>query len=603
MLKKHFHTFSLPQKRAVVLFLRRGGLTVFPFFLLSIILLGISWSFGFAGGIDEYFAAFHHELPYLLVLFAALHYLMKPSVLRAVVAAVPIIVIYLGMDLYYIFMHSILKLDDLLLLPEGLAVSPVWVRLGVSLGLFVWAATFLLLLKRHPRDLTLPLLLLIIAAVPPVAVFTRPAQFLESAEGQYISVVPWSDYWTAKTAGRATSLLLFAATKQKTKAELAMLPMIDDPDRDPAILKSSVLGPRNIHILVLESFLDPDRFKALKFSTPTAPPQFKALREKIHVAESPVFGGGTAQAEFEILCGVPALKLYSSAEFNMLEGAKTPCLPSMLTEIGYRTVATQSYKPDFFNSEKAYRSLGFEETNFPTVFAGSRQTYLKYEDPEHYIYDGDLLSQNLSYVKKLLTDGRPFLNYVLGVYGHLPHETDISHFPPKVTIDGVGNGSQTYLAIQQFYYRAGAVADYLKQLREIDPNSLILVTSDHLPPLDGGPKTYKDLGYSLTANDEYKQNIWFYDGPERKNLAWPHHYYEYMDFLLDILTEERFCKQVVCKNREAWTPEKMTATYNNIISKGAGIVRAPATVVAGVHSGGAAVKIRQNCRLSSPLSI
>lgn len=586
MFKKLFRFYSLPQKRDVVLFLHRGVLAVAPFLILSIILLGISWSLGSAGGIDEYFAAFHHELPYLLMVFGALYSLMKPSVLRATVAAVPIIALYLGMDLYYIFMHSIFKLDDLLLLPEGLAVAPVWVRLGVWGGIFFWAATFLLLLKRHPRDLPLPLLMLVIAAVPPIAVYTTPAQFLKEAESQYIAIVPWSDHWTAKTAGRATSLLLFAATKQKTMTELAMLPMIDDPDRDPAILKSSLIEARNIHILVLESFLDPDRFKTLKFNTPTAPPQFKALREKIHVAESPVFGGGTAQAEFEILCGIPALKLYSSAEFNMLDGAKTPCLPAMLTEIGYRTVATQSYKPDFFNSEKAYRSLGFAETNFPTVFAGGRQTYLKYEDPEHYIYDGDLLSQNLSYVKKLLTDGRPFLNYVLGIYGHLPHETDISRFPPKVAIVGIEKGSQTYLAIQQFYYRAGAVADYLQKLREIDPDSLILVTSDHLPPLDGGPKTYKNLGYSLTANDEYKQNIWFYDGPERKDLAWPHHYYEYMDFLLDILTEERICKQVVCKNREAWTPEKMTASYNNIISKGAGIVRAPATLFAGVPSEG-----------------
>ena len=41
--------------------------------------------------------------------------------------------------------------------------------------------------------------------------------------------------------------------------------MIDDPGRDPAILKSTLQNPRNIHILVLESFLDPERFKGLKF--------------------------------------------------------------------------------------------------------------------------------------------------------------------------------------------------------------------------------------------------------------------------------------------------------------------------------------------------
>ena len=82
---------------------------------------------------------------------------------------------------------------------------------------------------------------------------------------------------------------------------------------------------------------------------------------------------------------------------------------------------------------------------------------------------GICFTQNLAYVEKLIAEGRPFLNYVLGVYGHLPHETDIDRFPPKVDIVGVDKNSQTYLAIQQFYYRAGAVADYLKKLREIDP--------------------------------------------------------------------------------------------------------------------------------------
>ena len=576
-----------PGKRDLVLFLRRTMRAVLPFFVLSLILLTISLSFGLAGGIDEYFTAFHHELPFLLLVFASLLYLMRPDSWRAVIAAVPIIVLYLGMDLYYVFMHSIFKLDDLLLLPEGLTVSPIWARIGVVVAVFVWITAFIISLRRRPRELVLPLVLLLLAAIPPLAAYTAPKYFLEAAGSRGLNVIPWSDRWTSASVGRATSLLLFAATKHKAMAELSLLSPIDDPDRNPEILRSTLQDARNIHILVLESFLDPERFTGLKFRTPPAPPEFKAMRAKMHVATSPVFGGGTAQAEFELLCGVPALELYTSAEFNMLDGARAPCLPSVLADVGYRTVATQSYKPDFFNSEKAYRSLGFQETNFPTAFAGSRPTYLQYDDTEHYIFDGDLLTQNLAYVQKLMTGGRPFLNYVLGVYGHLPHETDLNRFPPKVDVVGVGKNSQTYLAIQQFYYRAGAVADYVRKLREIDPNSLIVITSDHLPPLDGGPRVYKNFGYNLSENGEFKQNIWFYDGPQHKRLAWPDHHYEFMDFILDVLTEERICKQVVCKNRESWTPQKITASYNNIMSLGAGIVRRPATLMAGASSGAA----------------
>ena len=555
-----------------------------PFLALSLIVLTISLSFGLVGGIDEYMLAFRYELPFLFFALAALLYLMRPGWGRVVVAAAPIVVVYLGMDLYYTFMHSIAKLDDLLLLPEGLIVSPTWVQVAVWVALGTWVLALLVLLKRRLQDLLLPLLLFIAAAVPPITAFIAPAQFLAIADSRGVNIVPWSDRWTVALMGRVTSLMLFAAAKHKATGELALLPMIDDPGRDPEVLKSTLQDGRNIHFIVLESFLDPERFQGLKFVTPPAPPEFAPLRKKMHIATSTVFGGGTAQAEFELLCGVPALELYTSAEFNMLDGSKTPCLPSMLTEVGYRTIATQSYKPDFFNSEKAYKSLGFQEIHFPSVFAGQRTTYLQHEDSENYIFDGDLFSQNLAFVEKVLADGKPFLNYVLGTYGHLPHDTDFKRFQPKVEITGVDKNSQTDLAIQQFYYRAGALALYLQKLRKLDPQGLIIVTSDHLPPLDGGPRLYEKLGYTLKANGEYKQNIWFYDGPEHKGLAWPDYHYEFMDFILDVLTEERICQQTLCKNRETWAAEKITASYNNLMSRGAGIVRQITPLVVEVPS-------------------
>ena len=559
-----------------------------PFLILSLIVLTISLSFGLIGGINEYMLAFRYELPFLFLAFAALLYFMRPGWGRVVVAAAPIVVVYLGMDLYYTFMHSIAKLDDLLLLPEGLIVSPTWVQVAVWGALGAWVLALIVLLKRRLRDLLLPALLFIAAAVPPITAFIAPAQFLAIADSRGVNIVPWSDRWTVALMGRVTSLMLFAAAKHKATGELALLPMIDDPGRDPEVLKSTLQDGRNIHFIVLESFLDPERFQGLQFVTPPAPPEFKPLRKKMHIATSTVFGGGTAQAEFELLCGVPALELYTSAEFNMLDGSKTPCLPAMLTEVGYRTIATQSYQPDFFNSEKAYKSLGFQEIHFPSVFAGQRTTYLQHEDPKNYIFDGDLFSQNLAFVEKVLADGKPFLNYVLGTYGHLPHHTDFKRFPPKVEIIGVDKNSQTDLAIQQFYYRAGALALYLQKLRKLDPQGLIIVTSDHLPPLDGGPRLYEKLGYTLKANGEYKQNIWFYDGPEHKGLALPDYHYEFMDFVLDVLTEERICQQTLCKNRETWAAEKITASYNNLMSRGAGIVRQVTPLVVEVPSQSAA---------------
>jgi phosphoglycerol transferase MdoB-like AlkP superfamily enzyme len=506
------------------------------------------------------------------VAYAALLYLMRPNPWRILIAALPIVALYLAIDLRFVFMHSVFKLDELLLLPEGLNVSPIWVGIAAWGTLFTWLTFFVKNIKRNPRELAVPLLLVIFASAPPVTAYTMPRQFLKIADSSGLGIIPWSDRLTSAVMGRTTALFLFAATKRKALEDLAQRPVVDDPDRNPALLINSLGTVPNIHILVLESFLDPQRFSALQFNTPAAPPRFDALRTNMHIARSPVFGGGTAQVEFEILCGVPAFELYSPAEFSMFTGASTACLPNLHASAGYRTIATQSYEPDFFNSEKAYQSVGFQETHFPSIYAEDRKTYLKYETPDSYIFDGDLLSQNLLYVEQLLGEGKPFLNYVLGTYGHLPHETDTNRFPPKVDVVGVKPGSQAYLAIQQFYYRAGAVADYIYKLREMDPESMIIVTSDHLPPLDAGPWTYETLGYSLHDEGDFRQNIWFYFGPNSQNAAWPDHDYEFMDFILDILTEERICKLMVCKNREISSYAKLTSSYNHIIALGAGLV-------------------------------
>jgi len=559
---------------------------VAPYLLVGLAVFALSRTFASLGGIDEFSRAFRVELPYLTLVYASLLYLMRPCLLRAVIAAIPIIIVYVGMDLYYIFMQNVVKLDDLSLLPEGLSVLPGWVSVAGFMTIAAWIILFSYLLKRHFRELVVPLLLLALAAVPPISAYTMPEQFLHITEELGVYVIPWSERWTCALMGRVTSLYLFAATKHKALEDMASLPIIIDPDRDPDVLKEALHDERNIHIVVLESFLDPSRFSALKFRTPPAPKRFAVVRKKMHISQSPVFGGGTAQVEFEVLCGVPALKLYSAAEFNLMDGSPTACLPDLLTKVGYRTIATQSYRPDFFNSEKAYKSLGFQEVNFPSVFAEKRPTYLKYDKADSYIFDGDLFTQNLSYVKKLLAKGKPFLNYVLGIYGHLPHEIDTKRFPCMVDVEGVGKNSLTYRAIQQFYYRAGALADYLIRLRKMDPKGLILVTSDHVPPLDRGPYTYKKLGYTLrTPGGDYTQNIWMYDGPRGPKVAWPDHDYEFMDFLLDILTDGRFCKHVACKNRTALDPKRLTAGYNSIMVKGAGIYKGPGhdNLVAGAH--------------------
>jgi len=128
----------------------------------------------------------------------------------------------------------------------------------------------------------------------------------------------------------------------------------------------SKLDGRNLHIVVLESFLNPEWFTKLKFNIGHAHPDFKALiGNSIGIMRSPAFGGNTSQAEFEILCGVPAFGAIDGNEFNTFSGSETYCMPHILKQAGYTTIASQSFRPDFYNSALAYKSMGFSEIYFP----------------------------------------------------------------------------------------------------------------------------------------------------------------------------------------------------------------------------------------------
>ena len=91
------------------------------------------------------------------------------------------------------------------------------------------------------------------------------------------------------------------------------------------------------------------------------PPELRALwAETGHsVTLSPVFGGYTANAEFEALCGFPVTE--NAVFFEGWLRRDVPCLPALLREAGYRTVASHPNVPGFWNRTHAYRLTGFDE--------------------------------------------------------------------------------------------------------------------------------------------------------------------------------------------------------------------------------------------------
>ncbi len=370
---------------------------------------------------------------------------------------------------------------------------------------------------------------------------------------QFGTLTEWSDQYSARDTGRLTMILYHEAKRRRVNRELSAF-RNDEQYRtlvDGRIASLRKYGShRNVHFVMLESFLDPTLFRNVRYSMSPVHPDFAALVGGSEgFAMSPVFGGKSCQAEFEALCGVPAFSQLDAVEFNLLTGREVQCLPALLAATGYETIASNAFKPDFFNTLQAYTSLGFRQIYFPLEYAPKRHTYLTTGDvaEEAFMFDGALFEQHLAYIREELHRyHRPVINYVLGIYGHNPHTLNKNVRPLVVDVYGAGGAEEKLTDYaNQYYYRTAALAQYVRRLTALDPEALIIIVSDHLPPL-GGLGIYKQLGYmNGVERAVYYNRLYVIEsgGPTRYvDIA----HYDIPDLVVNHLTNGEHCRLHPC---------------------------------------------------------
>jgi phosphoglycerol transferase MdoB-like AlkP superfamily enzyme len=141
---------------------------------------------------------------------------------------------------------------------------------------------------------------------------------------------------------------------------------------------------------------------------------------------------------------------------------------------------------------------------------------------------------------------KPLLNYVLTIYGHTPHRLDPALRPEILRVQSDYADEHLQRVANQFYYRTEAIARYVRNLIEVDKNSLIILISDHVPPLRNGLNTYRELDYVDSSEDSYYYNrlLVVKDGkPQHYPVI---HHYDIPDLILDYLTDGKHCKERTC---------------------------------------------------------
>lgn len=441
---------------------------------------------------------------------------------RYLLPVAPIILVYLGFDLFYNSLGRAPRPSDLHTIREVILFSPA-MGVGILLflvapllpiGLLLWSAA-----RVYPRKKLTKLLLYKTAATITCALLLSTV--FSYAYERWFRYIPQSQKATIRHNGRISSFIYYFWHEKENREKLLTYAP-GNVDIVYTLYPGKPSRKPNIHLIVLESFVDPRMIKGVQFNrSPLAEELQRLIGEKgFSFVRSSVYGGNTAQPEFELLNGIKAYARIESVEFNVMNGGEVHSFVHQLKANGYRALGTIATGFGYFNSKQAYKSLGLtdvvylEEMGLPRP--GDRR-----------VFDGDLFQANLRRVSKHIADGKgPIFNYLLGMYGHMPYDRNPVLRPDVIHATNLENATLNRIA-NQFYYRTRALAVYLEELLTIDPDSIIYVTSDHLPPIFGQTLRY--------AGDNYTNIALMFDAGERVDVS-GRRYYEIPWLLWDRLT-------------------------------------------------------------------
>lgn len=252
---------------------------------------------------------------------------------------------------------------------------------------------------------------------------------------------------------------------------------------DPAVQPASYPAglKRNVHILLLESFWDPTPL--LDPGKPILDPRFYAMWDETgrSTALSPTFSGGTANAEFEVLCGFPVDTWAVKYELGFNE---VPCLPAQLREAGYRTFASHPNDAGFWNRANAYPRLGFEAFWSKPDFDSDEMIAWMLSDRSLYRQIAEKIAAEVG--------DEPALNFIVTLYGHWTYDM-VPERPAVVPIDSAQPELGQFATAM--YYKSVELMDEIARLRAADPDALIVAFGDHLPNLGYNWGGYKNHGF------------------------------------------------------------------------------------------------------------
>jgi len=427
------------------------------------------------------FRQFYCEYPFFLLLLLCLYFpQIKNKLIKYIFPLLPVLVAYVLFDAFYLYLRRVPRISDIKNIPLLFDFSPGMGMLLISIMAIIPVAVITVLyhaLRNYSRRKFLLLSAAKISFLLCLVSFISSEAFTWYQKKTFRDLA-WSQDRTIRHNGR---IAYFLFQHKRARHNYHLLRSYPDQGMDISVtlFPGEITRERNIHLVVLESFVDPRLFRKMHFDpSPLADelrPYLKAGQFSLPI--SPSYGGSTPQAEFEVLTGVKAMQRMGTSEFNVMDGGRINAFVARLKQQGYQASATIAPGKEYYNTVLAYESLGFAEVEFLQDDKSFPET-----PGDHRIFDGDVFDYNLAKLKTRTEKGEgPVLNFILGMYAHYPYRRNKKLRPDLIEVRP--NIDKAERIVNQFYYRTRALGNYITNLLEADPDCLICVVSDHLPPV------------------------------------------------------------------------------------------------------------------------
>ena len=282
--------------------------------------------------------------------------------------------------------------------------------------------------------------------------------------------------------------------------------------------------PVNVIVIMNESLSDLSVLPGVETNM-DAMPFLRSLTENTvkGYAYSSVFGGTTANSEYEFLTGnTTAFLPAGTVPYQMYVSDGDPSLVSQMEALGYTTIAAHPYRSSGWNRPTVYADYGFDEVYFESDFQD--RAYMRGDERTGYVTDR-CDYENLIRWYEEKEEGQPLFLFNVTMQNHSAYQMAWTNLPKEVWLTGeLENRFQTVNQYLSLVYQSDqAFEDLINYFSQVEEPTMILLFGDHQPQV--ATNFYTDvLGTNPdTATAQKKQMVPFliwanYDIPEAQGV-------------------------------------------------------------------------------------